>query len=77
MRSRKRIGPAFPRRLLRVLTLVAVLALVVVPDANAAAAEALRRWSLQGSDAGERMRLGPPVGWHPERQVGLFNLFWG
>ena len=51
--------------------------IVVVPTANAVATEALRRWSLQGSDAGERMRLGPPVDWHPERQFGLFNLFWG
>jgi hypothetical protein len=24
-----------------------------------------------------RMRLGPPVAWHPDRQFGLFNLFWG
>ena len=51
--------------------------IVVVPTANEAATDALRRWSLQGSDAGERMRLGPPVDWHPERQFGLFNLFWG
>jgi predicted N-acetyltransferase YhbS len=52
-------------------------ATVVVPAANAAAADALRRWAFQGVNAGERMRLGSPVEWHPERQFGLFNLFWG
>jgi predicted N-acetyltransferase YhbS len=51
--------------------------IIVVPAANAAAAEALRRWSLQDTEAGKRMRLGPAVAWRPERQFGLFNLFWG
>jgi predicted N-acetyltransferase YhbS len=49
----------------------------VVPEANAAAADALRRWGFRPASAGERMRLGPPVRWAPERQFGLFNLFWG
>jgi predicted N-acetyltransferase YhbS len=49
----------------------------VVPEANAAAAVALRRWGFRPANAGERMRLGPPVRWAPERQFGLFNLFWG
>jgi GNAT superfamily N-acetyltransferase len=49
----------------------------VVPDANVAAAAALRRWGFRPASAGERMRLGPPVAWRPERQFGLFNLFWG
>jgi hypothetical protein len=48
VRSRKRIGPAFPRRLLRVLTIVAVLALVVVPDA----------WALKFSDASRQVPNG-------------------
>src|SRR6476661_1359645 len=52
-------------------------ATLVVPDANAGAAAALRRWGFRASSAGDRMRLGPPVAWRPERQFGLFNLFWG
>jgi hypothetical protein len=52
-------------------------ATLVVPDANAAATAILRRWGFRAANAGERMRLGPPVAWHPERQFGLFNLFWG
>lgn len=52
-------------------------ATLVVPDANVAAAAALRRWGFRAANAGERMRLGPPVAWRPERQFGLFNLFWG
>jgi len=50
---------------------------VVVPDANAAAADALGRWGFSATGAGARMRLGPPVAWRPEMQFGLFNLFWG
>lgn len=50
---------------------------LVVPDANAAAMANLRRWGFRAANAGERMRLGPPVAWRPERQFGLFNLFWG
>jgi predicted N-acetyltransferase YhbS len=50
---------------------------LVVPDGNAAAAEALSHWGFSPTAAGTRMRLGPPVGWRPERQFGLFNLFWG
>ena len=45
--------------------------------ANAAATANLRRWGFRAANAGERMRLGSPVAWHPERQFGLFNLFWG
>ncbi|MEP6953270.1 MAG: GNAT family N-acetyltransferase [Solirubrobacteraceae bacterium] len=52
-------------------------ATLVVPDANPGAAAALRRWGFRASSAGDRMRLGPPVAWRPERQFGLFNLFWG
>ncbi len=52
-------------------------ATLVVPDANAAATAGLRRWGFRAANAGERMRLGPPVAWCPERQFGLFNLFWG
>ena len=52
-------------------------ATLVVPDANAAAMANLRRWGFRPANAGERMRLGPPVAWRPERQFGLFNLFWG
>jgi predicted N-acetyltransferase YhbS len=50
---------------------------IVVPDRNAAAADALERWGFSPTAAGARMRLGPPVGWRPEMQFGLFNLFWG
>jgi predicted N-acetyltransferase YhbS len=52
-------------------------ATLVLPDANVTAAAALRRWGFRAANAGERMRLGPPVAWRPERQFGLFNLFWG
>ena len=52
-------------------------ATVVVPDANAAAVDALQGWRFSPSTGGERMRLGPPVPWRPEMQFGLFNLFWG
>lgn len=50
---------------------------VVVPDANAAARDALRTWGFARLNDAARMRLGPPVDWHPERQFGLWNLFWG
>jgi hypothetical protein len=50
---------------------------MVVPDANAAASEVLEHWGFSPTAAGVRMRLGPPVGWRPEMQFGLFNLFWG
>jgi predicted N-acetyltransferase YhbS len=52
-------------------------ATVVVPQGNVAAGEALAGWRFKPSSAGERMRLGPPVDWRPDRQFGLFNLFWG
>ena len=52
-------------------------ATLVIPDANATAMANLRRWGFRAANAGERMRLGPPVAWRPERQFGLFNLFWG
>jgi predicted N-acetyltransferase YhbS len=52
-------------------------ATIVVPDANLAAARALRHWGFTAAAAGERMRLGPAVAWRPEMQFGLFNLFWG
>jgi predicted N-acetyltransferase YhbS len=50
---------------------------MVVPNANIAASEALEHWGFAPTAAGARMRLGPPVGWRPEMQFGLFNLFWG
>jgi predicted N-acetyltransferase YhbS len=50
---------------------------IVVPDANAAAADALSHWGFSPTSAGARMRLGPAVAWRPEMQFGLFNLFWG
>ena len=50
---------------------------MVVPDGNATAAHALSHWGFSPTAAGTRMRLGPPVGWRPELQFGLFNLFWG
>ena len=58
-------------------TSVAGAATLVIPDANAAAMANLRRWGFRAANAGERMRLGPPVAWRPECQFGLFNLFWG
>jgi hypothetical protein len=50
---------------------------LIVPDDNAPALDAVRRWGFQRANSGERMRLGPAVAWRPERQFGLFNLFWG
>lgn len=50
---------------------------LIVPEANRPAADAVRRWDLIRANSAERMRLGPPVAWAPERQFGLFNLFWG
>ena len=50
---------------------------IVVPDANRAATDSLGRWGFAPTAAGARMRLGPPVAWHPAMQFGLFNLFWG
>jgi hypothetical protein len=50
---------------------------LVVPDGNRPAVEALRAWRFVRLNDALRMRLGPPVAWRPERQFGLFNLFWG
>lgn len=50
---------------------------MVVPDANVAASDALAHWGFSPTAAGARMRLGPPIGWRPDMQFGLFNLFWG
>ena len=50
---------------------------LVVPDENNAAVEALRGWRFVRLNDALRMRLGPPLAWVPERQFGLFNLFWG
>ena len=53
-------------------------ATLVVPDANAAAMANLRRWGFRAANAGERMRLGPPVAWRPEHPVRAFQPhFWG
>lgn len=50
---------------------------LIVPEANGAAARAVRDWDLQRANSAERMRLGPPLDRRTERQFGLFNLFWG
>jgi GNAT superfamily N-acetyltransferase len=50
---------------------------LIVPDGNLAAGDALRAWRFVRLNDALRMRLGPAVRWHPERQFGLFNLFWG
>ena len=50
---------------------------LIVPEDNETAARAVRDWDLQRANSAERMRLGPAVPWRPDRQFGLFNLFWG
>jgi GNAT superfamily N-acetyltransferase len=50
---------------------------LIVPEGNRAAGDALHAWRFVRLNDALRMRLGPEVGWHPERQFGLFNLFWG
>jgi hypothetical protein len=50
---------------------------LIVPEHNETAARAVRDWDLQRANSAERMRLGPALPWRPERQFGLFNLFWG
>lgn len=50
---------------------------LIVPEGNEAARDALRAWRFVRLNDALRMRLGPAVPWHPERQFGLFNLFWG
>jgi GNAT superfamily N-acetyltransferase len=50
---------------------------LIVPDGNLAAGDALRAWRFVRLNDALRMRLGPAVDWHPDRQFGLFNLFWG
>jgi len=50
---------------------------LVVPEGNEAAVAALRGWRFVRLNDALRMRLGPAVPWAPERQFGLFNLFWG
>jgi hypothetical protein len=70
-------GPEAGERLLASATRGPGGGTVIVPDANAAAQDALRRWSFARLNDGERMRLGPPLAWRPDWQWGLFNLFWG
>ena len=50
---------------------------LIVPDTNHAASDALRAWRFVRLNDALRMRLGPDVGWRPDQQFGLFNLFWG
>jgi hypothetical protein len=50
---------------------------LIIPDGNQAASDALAAWRFVRLNDALRMRLGPPVAWHPDRQFGLFNLFWG
>ncbi|MDX6640786.1 MAG: hypothetical protein QOF12_1797 [Solirubrobacteraceae bacterium] len=52
-------------------------AILTLPDANEAAVAALEHWGFQAVNHAERMRLGPPVPWHPEQLFGMYNLFWG
>jgi len=51
--------------------------IVLVPDGNRVAAEALRRWRFTPANAPLRMRLGPAPAFRADRQFGLFNFFWG
>lgn len=50
---------------------------LIVPESNAAAADAVRDWGLSRLNEAVRMRLGPALAWQPEQQFGTFNLFWG
>lgn len=50
---------------------------LIVPDGNLAANDALHAWRFVRLNDALRMRLGKPVAWRPDRQFGLFNLFWG
>jgi GNAT superfamily N-acetyltransferase len=50
---------------------------LIIPEPNHAAAAALRAWRFVRLNDALRMRLGPAADWRPERQFGLFNLFWG
>jgi GNAT superfamily N-acetyltransferase len=52
-------------------------AIVTLPDANRRGTQALAAWGFHPVSHAERMRLGPPVPWSPERVFGMFNLFWG
>ncbi len=52
-------------------------AILTLPDANLAGVAALRGWGFRPVNHAERMRLGPPLDWHPEQLFGMFNLFWG
>ena len=50
---------------------------ITLPDANVAGVSALQRWGYTAVNHAERMCLGPPPAWRPERIFGMFNLFWG
>lgn len=50
---------------------------LIVPDGNRPAVDALHAWRFVRLNDALRMRLGNAVGWRPEQQFGLFNLFWG
>jgi GNAT superfamily N-acetyltransferase len=52
-------------------------AIVTLPDGNRRGTQALAAWGFHPVNHAERMRLGPPVPWAPERVFGMFNLFWG
>lgn len=51
--------------------------IVLVPDVNEPACEALRRWRFTTANAPLRMRLGPAPERLADAQYGLFNFFWG
>lgn len=52
-------------------------AILTLPDDNVAGVAALERWGFRSVNHAERMRLGPPLDWHPEQLFGMYNLFWG
>ena len=74
------IGPRSPQdgiALMAAATAGPAAGTLIVPEHNRAAADALRAWRFVRLNDALRMRLGPAVDWRPERQFGLFNLFWG
>jgi len=50
---------------------------VGIPDANAAAVQAMARSGFEEVPGTQRMRLGPAVKWRPDLVFGVFNPFWG
>ncbi len=72
------VDPALgPRLLDAARTRAAAAVRVSVPAANGPALAALGERAFGVVGRTERMRLGPPVAWHPEAIWGVFNLFCG